>query len=167
MLTLTLPHPIMGFGGSCIHAIGIGTIELRTKSGSCLTLDRVLFVSNSTVRLISVFSINDSGDNTCYFDTNACCVIDPGGTVILTRTAWKQRRLYRLDCLPRSIDDSDVNEPSLASLHPTKCSALYAMKAPDLETWHRRLGHCNYCTIIDMARRGAVASAARAISSSS
>ena len=155
-LTPTPPHPITGFGGSCIHAIGIGTIELRTKSGSRLTLDRVLFVPNSTVRLISVFSINDSGDNACYFDTNACCVIDPGGTVILTGTAWKQRRLYRLDCLPRSVDDSDVNEPSLASSHPTKCSALYATKAPDLETWHRRLGHCNYRTIIDMARRGAV-----------
>jgi len=35
-------------------------------------------------------------------------------------------------------------------------STLYAERKPDLETWHRRLGHCNHLTIIDMARQGVV-----------
>jgi hypothetical protein len=156
MLTPTPPHPITGFGGSCVHAIGIGTIELQTKSGTRLMLDHVLFVPNSTVRLISVFSINDSGDNACYFDARSCCMIDPTGMVIMTGTAWKQRHLYMLNCVPHNVNDASTNEPPLTSTHPTASSALYVTKTPDLETWHCRLGHCNHRTIIDMARCGVV-----------
>ena len=153
--TPTAPHPITGFGESCAHAIGVGTIELKTKSGTCLTLDRVLFVPNSTVRLISVFSINNNGDNTCYFDAKSCCVIGPSGTILISGTAWKQRRLYTLDCVPHNVNDASTNESTVPSTNPTD-SAFYASRTPNLETWHRRLGHCNHRTIIDMARHGVV-----------
>ena len=33
---------------------------------------------------------------------------------------------------------------------------LYATHTPDVETWHHRLGHCNFGVIVDMARKGAV-----------
>ena len=155
-LTPTAPHPITGFGGSCVYATGIGTVQLQTKSGTRLTLDRVLFVPNSTVHLISVFSINNSSDNACYFDAKACCVIGPNGMIMITGTVWKQRRLYTLDCVPHNVNDASTNNPSITSTNATEASALYATRTPDLETWHRRLGHCNHRTIIDMARHGVV-----------
>ena len=140
-LTATAPHPISGFGGSCVYAVGIGTVDLTTKNNTRITLNRVLFVPNSTVRLISVYSINNDGYHTCYFDADSCNITDRSGNVVLTGTAWKQRRLYILDC--------DANkQPALN----TADTALYADRTPDVETWHRRLGHCNHRTVIDMAR---------------
>ena len=154
--TLT-PTALHRFGGSCVHATGVGTIELQTKSGTRLTLDQVLFVPNSTtVRLISVFSINNSGDNACYFDAKLCRVMGPSGTVIISGTAWKQRHLYTLDPVLHKINGTSTNKPSVTSTNPTESSTLYATRKPDLETWHRRLGHCNHRTIVDMARHGVV-----------
>jgi hypothetical protein len=134
MLTPTPPHPIMEFSRSCVHAIGIGTIELQTKSSICLMLNCVLFILNSTVHLISVFSINDSGNNTCYFDARSCCMIDPTGMVIMTETAWKQCHLYTLNCVAHNVNNASTNEPPLMSTHPTTSSTLYVTKTPDLET---------------------------------
>ena len=34
--------------------------------------------------------------------------------------------------------------------------ALLSTRVPDLETWHRRLGHCSTDSIVDMARKGVV-----------
>jgi len=33
---------------------------------------------------------------------------------------------------------------------------MYASRTPDVETWHRRLGHCSVWSIVDMARKDAV-----------
>ena len=143
-LTPTAPHPITGFGGSCVYSVGVGTVEMRTVNGNKIQLNRVLFVLNATVRLISVFSINNDGNNICHFDANSCSVTDRDGNVLLTGSAWKHRRLYTIDCTAK---DSTHN-PSLQK----DVSALYATITPDLETWHRHLGHCNHRTIIDMAR---------------
>jgi len=130
-LNPTAPHPITGFGGSCVYATGIGTIKLCTKSGKKITLNRVLFVLNSTVRLISVFSLNNDRPNACYFNAASCCVLDSGGTIILKGCAWVQRHLYILDCIPQII--TPTASINLANAKP---SALYVTKAPDLETWH-------------------------------
>lgn len=47
---------------------GVGTVEMQTVNGNQIRLNRVLFVPNATVRLISVFSINNDGDNICHFN---------------------------------------------------------------------------------------------------
>jgi len=145
-LNPTALHPITGFGGSCIYATGIGTIKLCTKSGKKITLNCVLFVLNSTVCLISVFSLNNDGPNACYFNAASYCMLDSGRTIILKGHAWVQCRLYILDCIPQIITPT-----ASINLANTKPSALYATKAPDLETWHQCLGHCSNHTIIDMA----------------
>jgi len=63
-----------------------------------------------------------------------------------------QRHLYILDCTPQIVTPNTTANVA-DTVSP---SALYAMRMPDLETWHRRLGHCSTCTIIDMARQGTV-----------
>jgi len=39
---------------------------------------------------------------------------------------------------------------------PQHASALVASHAADVETWHRRLGHCSIRSVVDMARKGSV-----------
>jgi len=152
MLNPIAPHPITGLGGSCVYATRVGSIELCTKSGKQVTLNRVLFVPNSTVHLISVFSVNNDRPHACYFDAVSCYILDSGGTIILKGHTWVQRRLYILDCTPQIITpNTTVNVMDTVSP-----SALYATRMPDLETWHRRLGHCSTHTIIDMVHQGAV-----------
>ena len=76
--------------------------------------------------------------------------------IIITGTVWKQRCLYTLDCVPHNVNNASTNNHSVTSTNPTETSALYATRMPNLETWHHRLGHCNHCTIIDMACHGVV-----------
>jgi len=146
------PHPITRFGGSCVYVSRVSTIELCTKAGKKITLNHVLFVPNSTVHLISVFSLNNDRPNACYFDATSCSVLDSNGKMLLKGCTWVQCRLYILDCTPQVA----TPHTSINIAHDTLSSALYASRTPDLETWHRQLGHCSNCTIIDMVRGGIV-----------
>ena len=129
---------------ACVYSVGVGTVEMKTVDGNQIRLNRVLFVPNTTVCLISVFSINNDGNNICHFDATSCHVTDRDGNVLLTGSAWKHRRLYTVDCTMKKTTLK-------SSLHGND-SALYAARMPDLKTWHCRLGHCNNRTIIDMVR---------------
>ena len=142
-LTMTSPHPIRGLGESCIYAVGTRTVELRTNAGKTITLNNVLFVPNAAIHLISVYTVNTDGQNSCHFDATACTVTGPDGATLLTGMVWKQRRLYTINCSIKPISNSTK---------PTDV-ALYAGRTPDVETWHRRLGHCDHRTVIDMARQ--------------
>ena len=136
------PYPIKGLGGTCIYAMGVGMIELTMEVGHCLMLHNALFVPSSSVRLISVLTLNrDSGTISC-FDKKTCWILDKetGATVAqgVVSTTWN---LYQLSpftpCVVPPPNNSDTT--------------LYASQIPDVKTWHCRLGHCNTCTIINMA----------------
>jgi len=119
--------------------LALGTIiELQSKTGGHITLNHALFVPNAAVRLISVYSMTNDTQNSCHFNATSCTVTHSDGTTLLAGKAWKQRRLYTIDCTAH--DQS----------HPTDI-ALYTTRTPDVETWHRRLGHCDHRTVIDMA----------------
>ena len=49
LLHLIAPYPISGVRGSCIYAVGKGTVKIRISDGVHLTLDNVLFVPKSKV----------------------------------------------------------------------------------------------------------------------
>lgn len=95
-LVPTDQHPIKGVGGAVVHAIGIGTVELRIAAGHTLTLHNVLFVPASTVRLISVLALNESGPYRTIFDPIECCVLNKSNTIIACGVVSKSRRLYLL-----------------------------------------------------------------------
>jgi hypothetical protein len=144
-------HPVKGFGGSCVYAIGMGSIELQIPGGKKVTLDHVLFVPNSCIRLVSVFTINRDGHNTCHFDSTSCYVMNSGGAVVLMGTAIVPCHLYALNCISPSTVHKPVS-PSPAAIP----SAHYSARVPNVKTWHRQLGHCNNQTIIDMAHQSVV-----------
>ena len=158
------PHPIAGVGGSCIYAIGIGTVEICVSAGHKLTLDDVLFAPASIVRLISVLALNRSGNYISHFDRDSFWLTSTSGKTILRGTIYENRRIYCLS-LPKArtahshIDTNATTTPgapSNASDGNAPPIGLYAPRTPDVETWHRRLGHCNFDAIVDMARKGAV-----------
>lgn len=161
------PHPITGIGGSCIHAIGIGSIDVTISSGHKVTLEDVLFAPASKVRLVSVLSLNRSGRYTSHFDEDSFWLTNRGGTTILRGTVHENRRLYALSLVKaRTTHKLPSGSHSISGTNDGSTTALYATRTPDVETWHRRLGHCNFGAIVDMARKGAVEGMAINLSSS-
>ena len=144
-------HPIRGLGGACIYAIGIGTIELAVGNGQHLLLHNALFAPASSVRLISVLSLNQDSKSVSCFDDKTCWVIDKqSGNTIAQGIVSPTRNLYTVASFDPKIIPSPQSCPSM------RATGLYASRVPDVETWHHRLGHCNTRTIIDMARTNVV-----------
>jgi hypothetical protein len=140
------PHPIQGFNGSSTSAVGIGDIDLCIGSGHKILLKDVLYVPKCSTRLVSVSALTRNGYNFVTFSADDCWLSDKHNKIIVRSSLSKLNNLYTLNCTSARVTHSKPS--SIAS--PT--SALYTKRTPDLETWHRRLGHCNTRTIIDMAR---------------
>ena len=137
-------HPVKGLAGSAVYAVGIGDIELHIASGHKLKLNNVLYIPDSSVRLISILALNKSGDYTTHFDSTSCWVTNKSNTVLVRGSISSTKRLY---VLSTKIPSVQHKKP------PDAPTALYA-RVPDLETWHRRLSHCNTRTIMEMAKNG-------------
>ena len=147
-------HPITGLGGARVYAIGIGTVELTVDSGHRLLLNDVLFVPASTVRLISVVSLNREQRYFTIFGPDDCWLTDTNGAVVAHGTVSATRNLYTLS------SDSPGNLPKLlgdqTALPILPYVSYVSTNTPDVETWHRRLAHCSVQTVLDMARNGVV-----------
>ena len=133
-------RPVRGVGGSSIFAIGIGAIRLKIAHGAWILLQDVLFIPAAAVRLISVGAIARDSKVVSHFDENTCWLTSKSsGAVIARGNLLPKTRLYSL------------------SLHSPETDHAYTVhRAPDLETWHRRLGHANYQCVAGLARKGTV-----------
>ena len=163
MLRAISPHPIAGVGRSCIYAVGIGTIDIHIAGGHKLVLDNVLFAPASTVHLISVLNLNRSnGRYVSCFNHDSFWLVNASGATILRSSVHENRRLYALSlsraCTThtRGASTNATYTPKVQSSDTKPTSALLASRTPDVETWHRRLGHCNFGAIVDMAQKHAV-----------
>ena len=138
------PLPVNGMEGSSVYATGVGTIDLHTACGHKLSLTNVLYIPASCVRLISVLSLNKTANCTSHFDSNTCWITDQNNSVIARGTVSLSRNLFII--------------PHLSPLPPPSHSpsAFLANRTPNVETWHRRLGHCSTRTVIDMAKSSVV-----------
>jgi transposase InsO family protein len=154
------PHPIQGFNGSSTSAIGIGDIDLCIASGHKLMLKDVLFVPSCNTCLVSVSALTQTGYNFVTFGHADCWLSDKHGKVIVRGCKSTASGLYTLNCSTARVTHTKLSS-GLSSP-----SAHYVKRVPDLETWHRRLGHCSNRTIIDMARRKVVKGMAVDLSSS-
>jgi len=162
MLCLISPHPITGLGGSCIFAVSIGTIDIQIAGGHKLTLDNVLFAPASNVRLVSVLDMNNtSGHYVLHFSHDSFWLTNSSGATILHGNVHKTCRLYYLSIsrvLTTHIRNKshETDSPSKIGSDEAHTTALHASCVPNVETWHRRLGHCNFGVIIDMAKKHTV-----------
>jgi hypothetical protein len=142
------PHPVHGLGDSCVYAVGMGVLSLPLDTGESILLQNALFVPASKVRLLSVLSLNRAGDFVSHFDSQGCWVTTQDGLCLARGTVIPGRDLYTMFSNPSGID--------ALSTTPTPPTCLYSSRLPNVETWHRRLGHCGNRAIIDMARNGTV-----------
>ncbi|KAH0578444.1 hypothetical protein H2248_012588 [Termitomyces sp. 'cryptogamus'] len=130
-------RPICGVGGSSIAAMGISTIRLCVAEGTYLELENALHVPKSTVHLLSVSKLAwQIGIATTFDDIGAALTNKSNGKLVATSTLILKRDLYALDLL---------------SEH-----AFAVHASPNLKSWHLRLGHANYQTIMQMARAGMI-----------
>ena len=121
------PYPISGVGGSHIYAVRKGMVKIRIPDGVHLTLDNVLFVPKSKVCLISILTLNRSGQYLSYFSSNFFWLTQENDTIVLLQgTVHENRRLYVLD----------LHNTSNAKIPLPGASALWASRTPDVETWH-------------------------------
>jgi transposase InsO family protein len=136
-------HPVKGLGGSAVYATGMGDIDLRIAAGHTLKLTNVLYIPESKVRLISILALNKGGNYTTHFDSGGCWVTNKSNTVLVRGSLSTSKRLYVLT----------TKTPFSQKPMATSDSVLYT-RVPDIETWHRRLGHCNTRAIVEMAKSG-------------
>lgn len=130
------PRTVSGVGGSSIEALGVGTLRLVVSKGTHITLDQVLFIPTATVRLISVSSLCSTHRCIASFDASSCWVTARSGSRMLSGSLTSCR-LYALSGGQLSADH-----------------VFLAQRVPDLQSWHRRLGHANYRAVYDLARSG-------------
>lgn len=132
---------VKGVGGSSISAIGIGDIKLHIAPETYLTLKDVLYIPASTVRLISISALTCDSKVRLTFgdDEDGCWISDKSTGELVARGRLTSGNLYALN------------------LHNAKVEQAFpALYTPNLETWHRRLGHANYQSILDMVRNGTI-----------
>jgi len=143
-------RPVRGVGGSSIFAVGIGIIRLRIAHGAWILLQDVLFIPTASVRLISVGAIARDSKVISHFDEDTCWLTSKSsGAVIARGNLLPKTRLYSL------------------SLHSPQTDHAYTVhREPDLETWHRRLGHANYQCVAGLARKGTVTGMSRSLATS-
>ena len=135
-------HPVKGLSGTAIYAVGIGEIDLHIAAGHVLRLSNVLYIPKSSVRLVSVRALNKSGDYITHFDSDICWVTNRSNTTVVRGVLSDAKKLYTLT----------IQSPSVRHIKtPHTTTALFS-RVPNMETWHRRLGHCNTRAIIEMAK---------------
>ena len=124
-------HPVKGLCGSAIHAVGVGDIDLRIAGGHVLRLTDVLYIPESSVRLISIHSLNKTGNYSTLFDVDECWVMNRSNTTIARGFLSNSKRLYILSTKQPLIQHQKKTSPPVKAV-----SALHA-RVPDIETWHR------------------------------
>jgi hypothetical protein len=140
-LRAVAPRTIKGIGGSSISATGVGKIRLQIGKGVEITLEPVLFVPEASVRLISVFVLGSGPQKlVSHFNGEGCWLTNSSGaTVASGKMSAMGKRLYTLNMGSPLVEHSFI-----------------ATRVPDIETWHRRLGHVNYKSVVDMSDNGMV-----------
>jgi hypothetical protein len=136
-LTSIPPRTVCGVGGSHISTVGVGTIRLQLGGSFGLVLHRVLYVPTSQVRLISIPALCDDDQYTATFDSRSCTIRTHDSAVVATGLKTGNHALYHLRCKPIFVHHA----------HVAQC-------ASSLATWHRRLGHINYDSIVRLACHG-------------
>ena len=114
----------------------IGSIKLDIGHGHTIMLDNALYIPTPTVHLLSITHLIDSLPCNATFHATGVNLIVPSGIIITSGSRLPNRNLFRLDC----------------SCVCTKDSFL-AHILPNLNTWHRHLGHANLQSIYNMATK--------------
>ena len=127
---------IRGVGGSSISASGIGNIKLQIMKKTHIVLKDVPQVA---VCLISISCMSNDSQITLHFNNQICWLTDKMSNTIIAQGTLTSQNLYALNLFKSQTDN-----------------ALITTAQPNIETWHRRLGHTNYQAVSDMSHKDMV-----------
>ena len=110
-----------------------------------------------------MLTLNHSGRYVSHFDQSLFWLTNTSGATVLRGSVHENRRLHGFSLsnartTHEPIASNAALTPKTSSMTGTNMptTTLYASRTPDVETWHRRLGHCNFGAIVDMAQKGTV-----------
>src|SRR6266481_7340264 len=106
---------------------------MQCGKGQKLTLTNVLYVPQATLHLISIGHLADNSILSSF--TSDGCILRKGPKVI-ANAKRSQKGLYSLTAQDIRMEHANI-----------------AHAVPDLETWHKRLGHISYDAVIKMAKK--------------
>ena len=137
---LSEPHKISGVGNASVYTMGVSTVELILPiTNARLQLQNVLYMPEANVCLISVHQLNQLGYSTT-FSLGTCWLVNLDGALLASCSPGPSN-LYALPDV--CTKDDDITLPSLHTI-------------PNLEAWHRCLGHANHETVLGMACSGVI-----------
>ena len=90
------PHPVRGLKGTCVYAVGLGSIKLCLCDGHNLILHNVLYIPTSKVCLVSVLALNCDGDYMSHFGATSCWITTTNGNCIAKGCVSTTQGLYTL-----------------------------------------------------------------------
>jgi hypothetical protein len=130
------PRSIKGIGGLSINTTGISKIRLHLSKGNTIILDPALYVPKAAVHLISVLVLGSGPQKlVLHFNGNGCWLTNHSGATVTSR---------KISPIIRHLYSINIRTPLVKH-------SFIATRVPDLEIWHRRLGHINSQLIVDMA----------------
>jgi hypothetical protein len=133
-------------GGVTIYALGQGDIHVVTTvdgATQARVLNNVLYVPDLGTNLLSIASATDRGLNVEFLKQTV--LFKSNGTTILSGHR-RGKALYKFN----------ISATAISSLE-TQSTALQAfVKKVPLSTWHQRLSHRSYSTVIRMMKAGIV-----------
>ena len=104
----------------------------------------MLYAPTANIHLVSVHQLNQLGYSTT-FSLGTCWLVDLDGGLLANRSPGPSN-LYALPNAQSRVDllnSEDIMLPSLQTV-------------PNLETWHRHLGHANHEMVLGMACSGVI-----------
>lgn len=141
-----LSRAISGIGGITLYALGQGDIHVvTTVDGTTQTgvLNNVLYVPDLGTNLLSIASATDRGLNVEFLKQTV--LFKSNGTTILSGNR-EGKTLYKLN----------ISATAISSQEPQSTALKAFVKKVSLSTWHQRLSHTSYSTVIRMMKAGIV-----------
>ena len=92
-------------------------------------------------------ALNKGGNYTTHFDSNGCWITNKSNTILVRGALSTSKRLYVLTTKIPSMQAQEKPGDLITSM-------TFYTRVPDIKMWHRRLGHCNVHSIVDMAKNG-------------
>ena len=135
---------VTGIGSSIYSVRGYGDVHVWAEvhgNKQAITIQKVLYVPGLGVNLFSIAAATDLGWKVTFLDSLIHIASEHNIPIMVGERT--DGNLYLLTTQPRLQEDGTS-------------FAMASSISPSIHTWHRRLAHLNYNTIIKMASNGTV-----------
>ena len=139
--------------GARVPVEGEGSVIITTSQGLSVSLDRVLYVPQLTVSLLSV-SVMDKAGMEVSHKKGKCKIKREDGSVVVEGPLEGSLYKLKVNTMKHVVPKRGATE--ITGEVAMKAGASLWQSSETLATWHKRLAHVSPTTIQAMERRGVV-----------